>query len=428
MDKFDKEFYSEIQNRKESKESYEILFNRKLYIGLSKDEARKQLKGIENYLNFKLENIPEINSKKYPEKKEQTENYIKAERIFTREPQSLEDVQEMFQVNSKIWECSKFTVSSWDVTAPTVGVTATNYAVKAEFKKRQDIINYQELLEKFINDTKGYVPIQAKYEYKEYNSGNLLEINIQDLHLGKLGWGEEVGEDYDHKIAESRFFEVINDHIERSKNKKIDKILFIFGSDFFNSDGITGNTTKGTKQDNDLRWQKMFNKGCEIMVRGIDMMLKLAPIDILYVPGNHDFEISYYANMYLSAWFRNCNDVNIDISPATRKYYRWGNCLIGFSHGSEEKGKIGGLMQIEACRDWGETIFKEWHLGHLHSEQTKEENGIIIRNISSITGSDSWHKNSGYVGAIKKAPSFLWNKEKGLLTIENSIILSGGAQ
>ena len=31
------------------------------------------------------------------------------------------------------------------------------------------------------------------------------EVNLPDLHLGKLGWGEEVGENYDIAIAKSLF-------------------------------------------------------------------------------------------------------------------------------------------------------------------------------------------------------------------------------
>ena len=50
-------------------------------------------------------------------------------------------------------------------------------------------------------------------------------------------------------------------------------------------------------------------------------------------------------------------------------------------------------------------------------EHTREVNGVIIRNLSSFTGTDMWHRNSGYVGAIKKCQSFLWDKEKGLKNI-----------
>ena len=61
-------------------------------------------------------------------------------------------------------------------------------------------------------------------------------------------------------------------------------------------------------------------------------------------------------------------------------------------------------------------------LRHLHSEQVSEDGGIIIRNLSSVTGTDAWHHNSGYIGAIRKCTCFLWDKENGLDSTFNVVI------
>jgi hypothetical protein len=80
-------------------------------------------------------------------------------------------------------------------------------------------------------------------------------------------------------------------------------------------------------------------------------------------------------------------------------------------------------MPIEARKDWGETLFAEIHAGHFHSEQAvKEENGVIVRYLSSPSGSDNWHYESGYVGAIKKAQSFVWDKNKGMELMINTSV------
>jgi len=40
----------------------------------------------------------------------------------------------------------------------------------------------------------------------------LLEINVPDLHLGKLAWGEETGDaDYDTEIAQQVFREAVEE-------------------------------------------------------------------------------------------------------------------------------------------------------------------------------------------------------------------------
>lgn len=354
---------------------------------------------------------------------EETATSIKAQRIFTRKPQTLEEVMEMFDVDGKIWECSKWTCSNWDVTSTKAGKTATNYSVKAEFKRRTDIINYQELKEKFIKDVEEYIPNHPVVELKEETSNNLLEICVFDLHFGKLGWSPEVGEDYDHKIARTRFIHVINDIIDKASHLDYERILFVVGNDMFHVDNPENTTSKGTKQDTDVRWQKMFSEGCKLLVEAIDMMSKICPVDVLWVQGNHDFQTGYYASVYLEAWYRNSVLVSINAEPVARKYYLFGNSMIGFTHGDKEKKRLNGIMQIEQPKFWGITKFREWHIAHRHSEHVVEENGLIIRSISSVCGTDSWHFSSGYVGAVKKAQAFVWNYETGLTMTINSVII-----
>jgi len=247
-------------------------------------------------------------------------------------------------------------------------------------------------------------------------TGKMAEISIADLHLGKLAWKPETGENYDHKIAEKRFMSVIYDFVERNKYK-LEKIVFVVGNDFFNYDTIEGTTTAGTRQDNDVRWQKLFVKGAELLVKAIDILSKIAPVEVIFVPGNHSKMAEFYAVNYIDAWFRNDDNVKVNTDPRTRKYIEFGKCLIGFTHGDKEKKRIFGNMQVEVPEMWGRTKYREWHCGHYHSEQVKEEHGVIVRNLSSITGTDAWHYESGYVGAIAKSQSFIWDKEKGLIEI-----------
>jgi len=254
------------------------------------------------------------------------------------------------------------------------------------------------------------------------NSGLMLEVPIVDLHLGKLSWQPETGENYDCNIAEERFMSVVYDIVDSTKDKKFEKILFIIGNDFFNFDNIDGTTTKGTLQQNDGRWQKMYLKGNDLLTEAISLFSKIASVDVLEIPGNHDEMTMYYTIVNLASWFRNNGNVSVDISPRKRKYREFGKCLIGFTHMDKERKRIEGNMQVEAPEAWGRTLYREWHGGHLHSEQTKEVNGIKIRNLSSVTGTDAWHYDSGYVGSVATSQTFIWDKEKGLKNILYSTI------
>lgn len=271
----------------------------------------------------------------------------------------------------------------------------------------------QQHIEEFAAGYEGPVIMLRKPEA----SGKMLEVSVVDLHLGKLAWAPETGENYDTKIAVNRLMSVIYDVIGRTKAMQFDKIIFPVGNDFFNFDDMEGFTTRGTPQDNDSRWQKLFNTGIEVLIRSIDILATIAPVEVFCVPGNHDFTKSYYAIKTIWAWYRNDQNVTVNTDPKARKYIEFGNSLIGFTHADKEKKRIFGCMQVEAREAWGRTLYHEWHGAHLHSEQVKEDMGVIVRNLSSVTGTDAFHYESAYVGAIAKSQSFIWDKVNGLESI-----------
>jgi hypothetical protein len=311
------------------------------------------------------------------------------------------------------WEIINAKSSIWNQNSKERGMIEL-FASKITVKPKQNDLNIDDIKEFFANLSKNNKrPVRTQINYNK--TGKLLELNIADLHLNKLCWTGDSGDHYDEKVAEERFFYIINDVLTRTSDYKLSKILFIWSHDFFHVDNMVGTTTGGTPQDTVMRAQRMFKLGTRMLVQAIDLLSQYAPIESVYVGANHDKVFSYMASEYLSAWYRKETDIIIDVDPKIRKYRRFGNCLIGFSHGHAEKSRIGKLMPIEARKDWGETLYHEYHCGHFHSEKAiVEENGVIVRYMSSPTGTDNWHYESGYVGAVKKSQSFLWDEEKGL--------------
>ncbi len=287
-----------------------------------------------------------------------------------------------------------------------------------EYRQKDYFINkiHNMVTEYFEEFAKTYQRPAIK-ELPKTHSSEMLEISIVDLHLGKLTWEKETGHNYDMKIASKKFMNVIYDIIDRIKDKKFEKIIFPIGNDFFNFDNIEGKTTGGTLQDNDSRIHKMYLKGTELLIRTIDILSQFARVEAFLIPGNHDFLTSFYAVDKIASWFRNDPNVSVDASPKTRKYIKFGKCLIGFAHGNEERKRIEGNMQVEVPQEWGSTKFREWHLAHLHSEKVKEIHGVKVRHLTSVTATDAWHYKKGYVGATPVSQSFIWDKEKGLRNI-----------
>lgn len=288
----------------------------------------------------------------------------------------------------------------------------------ASFITVKPIVNLTlEQIESFYKELVDKYPTPEIKRSVTCEDGFLLEIPIQDVHFGKLSLSEDSAEPYNFNLAKERFAYVIDDVIQNVQGMNIEKIVFPVGSDFLHIDNFNSTTTAGTSQNTDLSPQLVFKHGLECLIESIVKLSHIAPVEVFCVNGNHDFLSSYHLICSLNCYFHNDENVTVSTDTFMRKYVEFGKTLLGFCHGDKEKKRLEGLMQIEAKEAWGRTKFREWHCGHLHSEQTKEVNGVIIRNLSSFTGTDMWHNIQGYVGAIKKCESFVWDKEKGLKMI-----------
>lgn len=352
-----------------------------------------------------------------------------------------EKLLEVAKVNLDIWEVERHVANKWDVTMKQINpdgsitpITAQNFQVKVWLTKKHEVAQVFNAAEKFRELLEGYNTFayddDIEFKPKAGDEKNLLEINIFDLHIGKLCWAGETGENYDVKIAARRFMSALSKLLKRAEGFEFERILFPVGNDFFNSDTILNTTTEGTPQDEDVRWQKTFKLGLELLVRGVDLMRQYAPVDIVIIPGNHDFTRSFYLGEALSAWYRNDDDVTVDTHASPRKYYKYGEVLLGLTHGNNEKeAALPQIMAVENRRQWAETTFHEWHLGHFHKKKTvryqvlDENLGVTVRYLSSLTGKDAWHHKKGYVGSNKAAEAFLWNYETGFVGQFNANIV-----
>lgn len=323
--------------------------------------------------------------------------------------------------DTKSWELVSARNNIWNVYSKKDGVNEL-YSSKIVVKPRTNI-SMEEISDFYKTLVEEYKPPVVK-KYDRVDNGIMVETPIFDLHLGKLSSSDIVTEEYNSKIARDCFNYVIDETINRLKDRKIEKVLFPIGQDFFHFDNAGTLTTGGTPQDSDVKHQQLFKDGVLLLIDGISKLSKElnTQVDVFVVQGNHDFMTSYHAVMSLWCYFNNNENVTVDLGTSPRKYRQYGNCLIGYTHGDKEKKRIKGLMQVEAKESWGTSKYREWHMGHLHSEQLEEDNGIIFRNLPSVTGTDAWHHNSGYVGAVRKCQCFLWDKEYGLDTIFNIVI------
>lgn len=303
------------------------------------------------------------------------------------------------------------------------GGTKTLYSSKITVKPRTDTLSLEAFKDDFVNFAKNYSPDYSINKIQN-DSDNLLEINIADLHLGKLCNKDLTGTDYNTEIATSLFKSIIDNILTETSSYQFNKILFVFSNDFFNYDTCNYTTTAGTPQEHDSHWQELFKDGCHILVRAIDKLSHIVPVTTLYIGSNHDRQSAYYLSCYLSAWFRNNPNVTIDSSYMSRKLVKWGTSLIYFTHGDMPKKNLNGIIAREFPKEWGESQFREIHAAHFHSDQSIVEScGTICRFLPTVTGTDVYHYENGYTGALTKVQSFIWNKECGLKNIINTNVI-----
>ena len=401
-------------------------------VRLSKDEARKRLAGIKMHILHNGETEPE-EPMPLPDKVDTTFNAdqsrtIRRDIVLTEdEAASPTSIMRKMGFDPLLWEVIKCQVisGSWDVTLKNLngeGVAHINrkYSVTLTVKPLVGKVTSDQVRDIFADLEQPELPI---YVYPRGNK--LFELPIMDFHIGKLAWGEETrGGDYDLDIAEKLYRNVIQDLCTKLVAYGIQPELIVFpvGQDFFHFDTPATTTTSGTPLDSDTRFQKMYRKGVELLVWALEQLRAIAPVKVMWIPGNHDELTSYTAVVGLYHRYHGVEGVEVDLSPTYRKYVHYGNNLIGYAHGHEEGKRLGGLMQIEAAKQWGETLYREWHIGHRHMEAVKEENGLLIRTISTITATDSWHSRLGFVGATRKAQAFVWDRDNGLEVVINSAV------
>lgn len=336
---------------------------------------------------------------------------------------TLDDLIKVSNINLDEWTIDRHVINKWDVGTNIDGqvVVEELFQVKVWLKKNQELFDAKKVKQDILQEIKKYSPVVKKLDYKK-TKGNLLEINIFDLHFGKLASAKSSGDDYNTDIAKKRFLNALNKLIVRSGSFDFEKILFPIGNDFFNSDNHKNETTKGTPQDEHLLWQETVRKGRQLIQIGIEYLTLFAPVHVVVVNGNHDWQRMFMLGEMIEGWFHKNENVTIDNSFKPRKYYKYGKCLIGFTHGNNEKAAdLPLIMAQEQSLYWQQTKYREFHLGHLHHKRdikyksSQEYKGIVIRYLRSLGGNDTWHNIKGYVGAMQSAESFVWNKDEGLI-------------
>ena len=291
-------------------------------------------------------------------------------------------------------------------------------------KIQEKSVDYKRAFEDFLNSLNIKVLNRPKIEIPKINKNNkkhCLYLPIFDAHIGKLAHKSTSGDDYDLDIAIQRYKDAIQNLVWSAYSSyNFEEICLVTGSDLLHVDSKTNQTTAGTPQDADSRFEKVYEKTLSLLVETVDFLKSLAPVKLIIVRGNHAEHLEYTVGVALKWLYKNDKEVSVDAEAFLRKYYQYGNTGIMITHGDKEKhDNLPLIFATENKQLWANTEYHQIHLGHLHTDKKKifltsnEHSGCQVSIFPSLSGDDYWHSGKGYNLNQKRAVAIVFDKELG---------------
>ena len=290
---------------------------------------------------------------------------------------------------------------------------------KNKTKKLNELAIIQEGILSLIRQMPQAKPCKARRR----SAKHLVELSLYDCHFGKLCWNKQTrSDDYDLEIATEDYRRGVATMLQRIEPYSVEEILLPIGNDFLHFDGANKMTTKGTLVDStDDRYTKVYRQGFLSLRDAILGCLEVAPVRVLWVPGNHDHYTSWHLCEQLAYHFAYDQRVSVD-NTETRKFMLWGKNLIGWDHGEKMKlEKLAHLMPIEASAEWSQSQFRYMRVGHFHTRRQMRHinvdtfQGIQVDVIPSLSSTDAWHYENGYIGNQRAAEVAVWDRDAGMI-------------
>lgn len=357
------------------------------------------------------EAIPE--KKSYKETADGAAIEYEGRQSITSEAQAIE----FFKIDTERWVVRELQHRSWDVTTKS-GNVYTNYYTAVKLAPRK------KTFEEIKNQLREAVPkLNLKVNHRSFK-GLVCEMMITDLHMGKMGFDPETMEFmWSPEQAAQVYYDAIN-HFVNSCPDKIAYILLPTGNDLLNINNDTNTTKRGTPQMTGEFFQRLFTFTRKMVSLTIDTLVtQVAPVRVKMIPGNHDEDAVFHLGEALSERYAQQAHVDIDNQLIRRKWEHFGQNLIGWDHGHNFKfAQAYKAVSQDNPRAFGDTKYRYLRLGHLHKNMRSETwqgktldelNGIEVEICPALTPTDAWHYKNLYIGNIRRAKSFFYDKDYG---------------
>lgn len=224
-------------------------------------------------------------------------------------------------------------------------------------------------------------------------------LNIGDAHIGMLAHKDEVGTNFDLKIAKAEILQAAFDLIDMAPDCERMVINDLGdGTHYENMKAMTERS--GHQVDFDSRFPKMIEAYLDIMEAIIEKALtKAVTVDVIINQGNHSETNDYWAAHYFRRLYGRLGDNRVNVLKNESPFigYRMGDTFVLVHHGHKCKPEaLRQIMSTDYRIDWGEAKFCYIDGGHIHHFSAKELGGAQWESFNNLAPLDKYAHDGGW--------------------------------
>lgn len=236
---------------------------------------------------------------------------------------------------------------------------------------------------------------------------------VADVHFGMQSWALETGENYDMKIAASRFAEASGTLLQAAPPTERALILNT-GDTLHNNDQKNVTPASAHQLDVDGRFWKIAYEAVKVQVAHIEAAkAKHAQVDVVMLAGNHDPDATSLMAIALMMRFEADPRVSVHFHPRKLWCWQFGRNLLAAHHGDKTKPER-LVMQVadDFAPIWGDTHWRYLDTGHIHYDHGRDIGGCYWQAHRTIAGRDAAAAGFGYTSR-KTMKAITVHRERG---------------
>lgn len=222
-------------------------------------------------------------------------------------------------------------------------------------------------------------------------------FNIGDAHIGMLAHANEVGHNFDLKIAERELTVAMCRLIDRAP--ACERCVIQDMGDFTHYQDFTAKSESGHDFDYDSRYPKMIETAARVMRAIVDKALtKFKFVDVIVNQGNHSRSNDIWMRIFLRHIYQHNERLHVLDNSSVFIPYRMGNTFVLCHHSDKcRPAQLAHVMATDFAQDWGESVYRYIDIGHIHHKmQSKEHPGVMVESFNQLAPGDKYAHDGGW--------------------------------